>query len=61
MPRHQVPVEMFGVTIDSTVLEFVWNEWLAWDAHCDGVHAYHASGASRREAAYVLTEETQHG
>jgi hypothetical protein len=34
----------FGVTIDSTVLEFVKHEPLAWDAHCNGVHAYRAWG-----------------
>jgi len=34
--------ETFGVTIDSTVFEFVRHERLAWDAHCNGVHAYHA-------------------
>jgi hypothetical protein len=28
----------FGVTIDSTVLESVRHERVAWDAHCDGVH-----------------------
>jgi len=28
----------FGVTIDSTVLEFVRHERLAWDAHCNGMH-----------------------
>ncbi len=27
------------MTIDSTVREFVRHERLAWDAHCDGVHA----------------------
>jgi hypothetical protein len=32
----------FIVTIDFTVAEFVRHERLAWDAHCDGAHAYHA-------------------
>jgi hypothetical protein len=31
----------FGATIDSTVIEFVRHERLAWDAHCNGVHAGH--------------------
>jgi hypothetical protein len=52
----------FGVTIDSTVLEFARNERLAWDAHCNGVHAYHAWAFERRDGGvYVLTEETQTG
>jgi hypothetical protein len=46
----------FGVTIDSTVLEFVRRERLAWDAHYDGVHADHAWGFERRDGSvYVLT------
>jgi len=52
----------FGVTIDSTVLEFVRHERLAWNAHCNGVHAYHAWTFGRRAGGvYVLTEETQNG
>ena len=52
----------FGVTIDSPVLEFVRHERLAWDAHCNGMHAYHAWAFERRDAGvYVLTEETQNG
>ncbi len=53
----------FGVTIESTVLEFVPGERIAWDAHAIGVDAYHAwlltdtvDGGCR-----ILTEETQHG
>ncbi len=35
---------------------------LAWDAHCNGVHAYHAWAFERRDSGvYVLTEETQNG
>ena len=50
------------MTTDSTVLEFVRHERLAWDAHCDGVHAYHAWAFERRDGGvYVLTEETQTG
>ena len=52
----------FGVTIDSTVLEFVGHERLAWDAHCNDLHAYHAWAFERRDGGvYVLTEETQNG
>jgi len=52
----------FGVTIDSTVLEFVEHQRLAWDAHCNGVHAYHAWAFEPIECGvYVLTEETQRG
>jgi hypothetical protein len=36
----------FGVTIDSTVL----HEGLAWDEHCNGVHAYHAVEVSAAPA-----------
>ncbi len=51
----------FG-TIDSTVLGFVRHERLAWDAHWNGVHAYHAWAFERRDGGvYVLTEETQNG
>jgi hypothetical protein len=32
----------FGVTIESTVLEFMPYERLAWDAHAKGLEAYHA-------------------
>jgi hypothetical protein len=46
------------VTIDSTVL----HERLAWDAHCNGVHAYHAWAFEKRDGGvYVLTEEMQNG
>jgi len=52
----------FGVTIDSTVIEFVRHERLGWDAHCRGVHAYHAWAFEQRDGGvYVLTEETQNG
>jgi hypothetical protein len=52
----------FGVTIDSRVLECVPLQRLAWDAHCNGVHACHAWAMERREGGvYVLTEETQNG
>ena len=52
----------FGVSIHSTVIEFVPNERIGWDAHGLGVDAYHAwvlqpiAGGCR-----VVTEETQHG
>jgi hypothetical protein len=52
----------FSVTLDSTVLEFIPHERLAWDAHCNGVHAYHAWAFEKRAGGvYVLTEETQNG
>jgi uncharacterized protein YndB with AHSA1/START domain len=52
----------FGVTIVSTVLEFVPTERLAWDAHAAGVDAYHAWLVTPApEGCAVLTEETQHG
>ncbi len=52
----------FGVTITSTVIEYVPNERIAWDAHCFGIDAYHAwvLCPSTRGCA-VITEETQHG
>jgi hypothetical protein len=50
------------VTIKSTVLEFVRHERLAWDAHCDGVHAYHKRAFERMDGGvYMLTEKTQTG
>ena len=52
----------FGVTIISTVVEYVPNERIAWTAHSLGIDVYHAwvlSPSSR--GCLVLTEETQHG
>ncbi|WP_020484194.1 SRPBCC domain-containing protein [Methylomonas sp. MK1] len=52
----------FGVTITSTVLEYVPNERLAWDAKGIGVDAYHAwLLRPSAKGCDVLTEETQHG
>ena len=52
----------FGVTIMSTVLEYVPNERLAWDAHAFGIDAYHAWVLRpSAKGCHVLTEETQHG
>ena len=52
----------FGVTITSTVLEFVPGERIAWDAHALGVDAYHAWVLQpSTQGCLVLTEETQHG
>jgi len=52
----------FGVTIMSTVLEYVPNERIAWDAHAFGIDAYHAWVLQPSvKGCYVLTEETQHG
>jgi uncharacterized protein YndB with AHSA1/START domain len=52
----------FGVSLESTVLEFVPCERIAWDARARGVDAYHAWVISPTDAgSHVLTEETQHG
>jgi uncharacterized protein YndB with AHSA1/START domain len=52
----------FGVNLESTVLEFVPGERIAWNARGLGVDAYHAWVISATgRGAHVLTEETQHG
>lgn len=53
----------FGITIESTVLEYVPNERIAWDAHGLGFSGYHAWVIQplKEGGCYVLTEETQHG
>ena len=52
----------FGVTIESTVLEFVPYERLAWDAHGIGLDSYHAWLIIRTsQGCSVVTEETQRG
>lgn len=52
----------FGVTIESTVREFVSPARLAWDAKGIGLNAYHAWLLEPTpEGCHVLTEETQHG
>jgi uncharacterized protein YndB with AHSA1/START domain len=52
----------FDVTITSTVLEYVPEERIAWDAHALGVDAYHAWVLQPSpQGCHVLTEETQHG
>jgi hypothetical protein len=52
----------FGVTIESTVGEFVPYERLAWDAHGTGLDAYHAWLIQKTEnGCNVLTEESQRG
>jgi hypothetical protein len=52
----------FGVTIESTVFEFIPVERVAWDAHAPGVDAYHAWLLRKTsDGCHVLTEETQHG
>lgn len=52
----------FGVTITSTVVEYVPNERIAWTGHSLGIDVYHAwaIGPSDR-GCIVVTEETQHG
>lgn len=52
----------FGVTIESTVLEFVPFERIAWDARSFGLDAYHAwLIRPTTNGCHVLTEESQHG
>jgi hypothetical protein len=52
----------FGVTITSTVLEYVPVERIAWDARAFGIDAYHAWVLQpSARGCRVLTEETQHG
>ncbi|MGA2524280.1 MAG: SRPBCC domain-containing protein [Candidatus Bathyarchaeia archaeon] len=52
----------FGVTIVSTVLEFVPYERLAWDARGNGLSAYHAWLIQKTEqGCIVVMEETQRG
>jgi len=52
----------FSVTITSTVLEYVPEERIAWDAHALGLDAYHAWVLQPAgQGCLVLTEETQHG
>ncbi|MCW3480970.1 SRPBCC domain-containing protein [Neisseriaceae bacterium JH1-16] len=52
----------FGITITSTVLEYVPGERIGWDAYAFGVDAYHAWVLQPSErGCLVLTEETQHG
>ena len=52
----------FGVSIRSTVLEFVPPERIAWNAFGTGIDAYHAWLITPTPGgAQVLTEETQHG
>ena len=52
----------FGVTITSTVHEFVPGQRIAWDAHAPGLDVYHAWVLRpSSKGCHVLTEETQHG
>jgi|YelNatPaOPRAMG01_1025707.scaffolds.fasta_scaffold54910_4 hypothetical protein len=52
----------FGVTIESTVKEFVPYERLAWDARGAGLEAYHAWLIQRTDGGCIVdTEEVQHG
>jgi hypothetical protein len=59
---QKVRWKTFGVTIDSTVLEFTRHERLAWNAPCHGVDAYLAWAFEQKDGGvYALTEETQNG
>lgn len=52
----------FGVTVRSTVREFVPNERIAWDGTAPLLNVYHAWLIEPRPAGcWVLTEETQNG
>jgi uncharacterized protein YndB with AHSA1/START domain len=52
----------FGLRLESTVLEFVPGERIAWNARGIGVDAYHAWVVGKTpRGSHVLTEETQHG
>ncbi len=52
----------FGVTIESTVQEFVPGERIAWNAKAFGLDVYHAwLLTDSPEGCQILTEETQHG
>jgi hypothetical protein len=52
----------FGVTIQSTVLEFLPYEGLAWDAHGNGLEAYHAWLIQKTDhGCQVTTEEVERG
>lgn len=52
----------FGLTLTSTVLEYVPHERIAWDAHALGVDAYHAWVLRpSAKGCHVLTEEKQLG
>ena len=58
----QIRWTTFGVTIESTVVEFIPEERIAWDAYGSGIKAYHAWLIERTgEGCHVITEETQHG
>jgi uncharacterized protein YndB with AHSA1/START domain len=52
----------FGVTITSTVLEYVPRERIAWDAQAFGIDAYRAWVLQPfARGCHVVTEETQRG
>jgi uncharacterized protein YndB with AHSA1/START domain len=52
----------FGVSVQSTVLELVPGERIAWDGHGFGLDVYHAWLIRKTDkGCHVLTEESQHG
>jgi hypothetical protein len=52
----------FGVTVESTVLEFMPYERLAWNGHATGLDSYHAWLIQKTdEGCNVITEETEGG
>jgi hypothetical protein len=52
----------FGITIESTALEFLPYERLAWDARGTGLDAYHAWLIQKtNQGSNVIAKETQRG
>ncbi len=52
----------FGIDLESSVLEFIAPERLAWDAQGIGIEAYHAWLLRRTaDGCHIITEETQRG
>ena len=52
----------FGVAIESTVLEFIPYERIAWDAHSTGLNAYHAWLVQKTaQGCNAITEENEGG
>ncbi len=52
----------FGVSLKSTVMEYIPEQRIAWTAKGIGIWAYHAWLIRKTDdGCHVLTEETQHG
>jgi hypothetical protein len=60
--RRRFRWKTFGITIESTVLEFLPYERLAWDARGTGLDAYHAWLIQKtNQGSNVIIEKTQRG